>query len=158
MDSEMRNRQPNSEMCFVCGRSNPVGLYMKFSDDGESEVSSEYTVPSHYQGFPGVVHGGVIAAMLDEAIGRVSVIGDHHHLMMSVKLQVKYRHPVPVEVPLTVVARIVRLRGRLGLARGEVLLPDGTVACDAEMSLADVPADIQLDIEGEELGWRIDEW
>jgi len=43
-------KQPNSEMCFVCGRSNPVGLYLKFHDDGDLEVISEYTVPSHYQG------------------------------------------------------------------------------------------------------------
>lgn len=38
-------KQPNSEMCFVCGRSNPVGLYMQFHDDGDTEVTSEYTVP-----------------------------------------------------------------------------------------------------------------
>ena len=105
-------KQPNSEMCFVCGRSNPVGLYMQFHNDGEHEVVSEYSVPAHYQGYPGVVHGGVVAAMLDEVVARVSMIGDHHHFMMSVKLQILYRHPVPVETPLKVVGRILRLRGR----------------------------------------------
>ena len=56
-------QQPNSEMCFVCGRANPVGLYMKFFDNGESEVSSQYTGPGHYQSYPGIVHGGVLASM-----------------------------------------------------------------------------------------------
>ena len=152
-----RNPQPNSEMCFVCGRSNPVGLYMKFFDNGKDDVISDYTVASKYQGFPGVVHGGVSAAMLDEAVGRIAMIGDHHRFMMSVRLQVKYRHPVPVETPLRVVGRIVRMRGRLALARGEIVLPDGTVACDAEMSLANVPAEYRPDIDSDELGWRIDD-
>ena len=95
--------------------------------------------------------------MLDEAVGRIALIGDHHRFMMSVRLQVKYRHPVPVETPLRVVGRIVRMRGRLALARGEIILPDGTVACDAEMSLANVPAEYRPDINSDELGWRIDD-
>ena len=150
------NKQPNSEMCFVCGRSNPVGLYMQFYDDGELEVVSDYTVPAHYQGYPGIVHGGVVASMLDEIVGRVSMIGDHHHFMMSVRLQVLYRHPVPVEIPLKVTGRIVRLRGRLGKAEGRIMLPDGTVACEAQMSLADVPKELLESTHPSLLNWKID--
>jgi len=150
------NKQPNSEMCFVCGRSNPVGLYMQFYDDGENEVVSEYTVPAHYQGYPGIVHGGVVASMLDEIVGRVSMIGDHHHFMMSVRLQVLYRHPVPVETPLRVVGRILRLRGRLGKAEGQIFLPNGTIACEARMSLADVPKQLLASTNPSLLNWKVD--
>ena len=150
------NKQPNSEMCFVCGRSNPVGLYMQFYDDGENEVVSEYTVPAHYQGYPGIVHGGVVASMLDEIVGRVSMIGDHHHFMMSVRLQVLYRHPVPVETPLRVVGRILRLRGRLGKAKGQIFLPNGTIACEAQMSLADVPKQLLASTNPSLLNWKVD--
>ena len=150
------NRQPNSDYCFVCGRKNPHGLYMTFYDNGADEVWSNYTVPEAYQGYPGVVHGGVVAAMLDEAVGRVAMIGDPHHFMMSVTLQVKYRHSVPTETPLRIVGRIVRLRGRLGKARGEVILPDGTVAAEAEMTLADVPAELLANANLDALGWRVD--
>ncbi len=149
-------KQPNSEMCFVCGRSNPVGLYMQFHDDGACEVVSEYSVPAHYQGYPGVVHGGVVAAMLDEVVARVSMIGDPHHFMMSVKLQVLYRHPVPVETPLRVVSRIIRLRGRLGKAEGRILLPDGTVAAESQMTLADVPEVLLGSTNPQLLNWRVD--
>ena len=150
------NKQPNSEMCFVCGRANPAGLYMHFYDDGDTEVVSEYTVPAHYQGYPGVVHGGVLAAMLDEVVARVSMIGDHHHFMMSVRLQVLYRHPVPVETPLRVVGRILRLRGRLGKAEGRIILPGDTVACEAQMSLADVPEQLLDSANPRLLNWKVD--
>ncbi|MBT8059656.1 MAG: PaaI family thioesterase [Xanthomonadales bacterium] len=152
----LQHKQPNSEMCFVCGRSNPVGLYMQFYDDGELEVHSEFTAPAHYQGYPGVVHGGVLAAMLDEVVARVAMIGDPHHFMMSVKLQVLYRHPVPVETPLRVVGRILRLRGRLGKAEGRILLPDGTVACESQMTLADVPDELLASTNPALLNWKVD--
>ena len=150
------NKQPNSEMCFVCGRGNPVGLYMRFYDDGELEVVSEYTVPAHYQGYPGIVHGGVLAAMLDEIVARVAMIGDPHHFMMSVKLQVLYRQPVPVETPLRVVGRILRMRGRLGKAEGRIFLPGGTLACESHMSLADVPEELLASTNPKLLNWKVD--
>jgi acyl-coenzyme A thioesterase PaaI-like protein len=151
-----QHRQPNSDHCFVCGRKNPHGLYMTFYDNGVDEVCSEYAVPEAYQGYPGIVHGGVVAAMLDEVVGRVAMIGDHHHFMMSVTLDVKYRHPVPTKTSLKVVGRMVRLRGRLGKAVGTVILPDGTVAAEAQMTLADVPAELLAGADLEALGWRLD--
>ena len=152
----MRNLQPNSDYCFVCGRKNPKGLYMHFYDNGQDEVCSEYTVSEEYQGYPGVVHGGVLASMLDEVVCRVAMIADHHHFMMSVKLEVKYRHPVPTETPLRIVGQIVRLRGRLGKAVGEIILPDGTLAAEAAMTLADVPVEVIAQTDFAELGWRLD--
>ena len=152
----MLHRQPNSDFCFVCGRKNPRGLYMTFHDNGQNEVCSDYVVSDVYQGYPGVVHGGIVAAMLDEVVGRVAMIGDHHHFMMSVRLEVKYRHPVPTETPLRVVGRVIKMRGRLGKAMGEILLPDGTVAAESAMTLAEVPAEMLAGKDLEALGWRID--
>jgi acyl-CoA thioesterase FadM len=76
--------------------------------------------------------------------------------MMSVKLQVLYRHPVPVETPLRVVGRILRLRGRLGKAEGQIILPDGTLACEAQMSLADVPKELLASTHPSLLNWKVD--
>ncbi len=129
---------------------------MTFYDNGRDEVNSEFRVPEAYQSYPGIVHGGILAAMLDEVVGRVSMIEDHHHFMMSVKLEVKYRHPVPTETPLKIVGRIVRLRGRLGKAVGEIRLPDGTIAAESAMTLADVPAEMLQGVNLEALGWRVD--
>ncbi len=150
-------KQYNSDLCFVCGRKNPVGLYMQFHHNGIDEVYSDYTVPAHYQGYPGIVHGGVLASMLDETVGRVSMIGDPHHFMMSVRLEMLYRHPVPIETPLKIRARIVRLRGRLGKSHGEIILPDGTVACEASCTLADIPKKLLTETTRQLLAWEIDE-
>jgi acyl-coenzyme A thioesterase PaaI-like protein len=155
-ETAFANRQPNSDYCFICGRKNPHGLYMTFYDDGHKTVLASHVVPEMYQGYPGVVHGGIVAAMLDEAVGRVAMIADHHHFMFSVRLEVKYRHPVPTETPLKIVGRIERLRGRLGKAVGEVYLPDGTLAAEAAMTLADVPEEMLANADLEALGWYVD--
>jgi hypothetical protein len=151
----MHKPQPNSDHCFVCGRLNPHGLHMSFFDNGVDEVYADYTVPVAYQGYPGLVHGGIVAAMLDEVVGRVAMIGDHHHFMMTVRLELKYRYPVPVETPLHLVGRVERLRGRLGKAVGEVHLPDGTIAVEAALTLADIPEGLLAGADPEALGWRV---
>ena len=150
------NKQPNSNNCFVCGRHNPHGLYMAFYDNGDDEVYAEHVIPAAYEGYPGIVHGGVQAAILDEIVGRVSLIEDFHHFMMSVRLDVKYRRPAPINTPLRIVGRAVRLGGRLGRAVGEIFLPDGTLATEAVMTLAELPEEFRLQGAMEELGWRVD--
>lgn len=130
---------------------------MTFFDNGVDEVYADYTVPAAYGGYPGLVHGGIVAAMLDEVVGRVAMIGDHHHFMMTVRMELKYRHPVPTETPLHLVGRVERLRGRLGKAIGELHLPDGTLAVEAALTLADVPAAFLAGADPEALGWRVDD-
>lgn len=128
---------------------------MNFYDDNHETVSSTITVDDRFQGYPGIVHGGILATMLDEAVGRVAMIGDHHHFMMTVKLTAQYRHPVPLNTELKVEGKIIKLRGRLGKARGEIILPDGTVACDAELTLADMPAEMASESRLNDLGWEL---
>lgn len=150
------NLQPNSDYCFVCGRKNTHGLHMQFYDDGQDKVVSDYTVREPFQGYPGLVHGGILSAMLDEVVGRVALIGDHHHFMMTVKLEVKFRHPVPVNTPLRLVGERVKIRGRIGQACGRIELPDGTVAVEAALVLADIPEPYHQ-ANPAALGWRVDE-
>ena len=95
-----RVKQPNSRQCFVCGLENSYGLQLAFYETAAGEVAAEYTVPERYQGFPGVVHGGVVAAMLDEAAGRAAMTGEEGRFMVTARLEVSYRQPVPVGAPL----------------------------------------------------------
>ena len=64
-------RQPNSNQCFVCGMKNAFGLQLTFYDNGHDQVWTEYTIPEYLQGYPGVTHGGVIAAMLHVPHSRI---------------------------------------------------------------------------------------
>jgi acyl-coenzyme A thioesterase PaaI-like protein len=142
-------------MCFVCGLENPAGLKLVFYETGPDEVMAAYTPPEHFQGYPGVLHGGIVASLLDEVGGRVVMIGDHNHFMMTAKMETRYRRPTPLGQVLTVYGRLVKRRGRLALAHAELRLPDGTVTAEAELTLADLPGDYVPDADLGALGWRV---
>jgi uncharacterized protein (TIGR00369 family) len=148
-------KQPNSANCFACGLTNPVGLQLSFYEISDSEVQASYTAPDHFEGYPGVLHGGIVAALLDEVGGHVVMIGDHNHFMMTARLEVKYRQPTPTGTPLTVYGKLTKRRGRLATALAELRLPDGTVTAEAELTLADVPAGYLPEADLEALGWKV---
>ena len=93
----MSNRQPSSRSCFVCGRENPVGLKVRWDQHPEAgEIRGTVTVPEHFNGYPGVTHGGIVAALLDETGGRTILMdGGFEDLMVTAKLEVVYRRPTP---------------------------------------------------------------
>jgi uncharacterized protein (TIGR00369 family) len=148
-------KQPNSAFCFVCGLENPVGLRLVFFETGPHEVTATYTPGKDYEGYPGVLHGGIVASILDEVGGRVVMIGDHTHFMMTAKMDVRYRRPTPIGGPLTVVGRLLKRRGRLALAQAEIRLADGTVTAEAELTLAELPDEFRAAGDLEALGWKV---
>ena len=154
-DTPSLSRQPNSKHCFVCGLDSEVGLKLRFDDNGTNEVQALYSVGEEYQGYPGVVHGGVVAAMLDEIGGRTTMAGDPNRFMMTAKIEIRYRKPVPTETPLTLIGRLLKDQGRLAAAHSEIRLPDGTVAAEAEVTLAQIPEIYLPDTDLEALGWRV---
>jgi len=148
-------KQPNSRHCFICGIENPCGLKMSFYEVEPGHAVAEYTVSERYQSYPGIVHGGIVAAMLDETLGRAAMVGDHNHLMVTAKVEVRYRKPVPVGIPLQIHGRLGRQRGKLIFASAELRLPDGTLAAEAEGLLADLPDQIADQEQLEKLGWKV---
>lgn len=154
----MSARQPSSRSCFVCGRENPVGLKVRWEQDAAAgEIRGTVRIPGHFNGYPGVVHGGIVAAVLDETAGRAILIaGGFEDLMVTAKLEVTYRRPTPTDVPLGLVGRVVRRSGTRAEAQAELLLPDGTVAARARVLLAKPPAEITLRWEAEREHWRVD--
>jgi acyl-coenzyme A thioesterase PaaI-like protein len=68
----MKIKQPNSKMCFICGLENPVGLHLHIYETDPGVVETTYTAPEHFQGYPGVLHGGIVGALIDEIAGRVA--------------------------------------------------------------------------------------
>lgn len=151
------HKQPNASMCYICGRDNTAGLGMSFYDDGESMVKSIITPADHFQGYPGVLHGGVAAAMLDEVVGRSVMAGDHHLFMMTVNMTVQYRHPVPIGDELLVIGQVIKKKGRIAKAEGHLILPDGTVACEAQLTLADMPKALASETRLGSLNWAVDQ-
>ncbi len=122
-------KQFASKMCFVCGVDNPIGLHLTFWVDGDT-VWTEFTPGQEHQGYPSVLHGGITATLLDETMGRVAAL--HNLWMVTVKMELTYRRPVPLGQPLKITARMEELRGSRMTTVGQILLPDGTVAIEAK--------------------------
>ena len=122
-------KQPNSRMCFVCGLQNPVGLHVAFYENHESDpkqVRSDVVIPGKYEGYPGVAHGGILAAILDELAGRAVLIdGSDEDLMMTLKMDLRYRQPTPTETPLTGVGWITQRRGTAPRPTASCVCPMG---------------------------------
>jgi acyl-coenzyme A thioesterase PaaI-like protein len=101
------------------------------------------------------VHGGIVASMLDEVSSRAAMQGDTIRLMMTAKLEVRYRKPIPIGQPLRLVGRLGKRRGRLTIVTGEIRLPDGSLGAEAEALLSDVPGNYSGAADFEQVGWRV---
>ena len=125
---EKLDRQPNSHGCFICGLANPIGLKVVFEEDRERmQVRAQLSVPERYRSYPGVVHGGIVATILDETSGRALILqsGDINDFFVTAKMEVRYRRATPTGTPLLAIGWVehygerARVRGQLCLAEGE---------------------------------------
>lgn len=142
-------------MCFVCGRDNPIGLHMQFFADENGRVHASYTPAQEHQGFPGVMHGGLVTTMLDELIGRTAIANDLW--CMTVKLEVRFHFPVPLGAPLTLIGEISRRTHRLLQGRGEIRSDDGTLLAEAQGTYLKVPDDQLEQYKNALKWWRVEE-
>jgi uncharacterized protein (TIGR00369 family) len=131
IDERLLNDSSEYQACFGCGARNVGGLQLVFRTEGD-EIVAEFTPDERFQGFPGVLHGGVLATMLDETLSRAAVYAGKW--MMTARLEIRYRRAVPIGQTLRVSAKPVQVRSRLVSARGAVqLASDPTVVfADAE--------------------------
>jgi|YNPBryantNP2012_1023418.scaffolds.fasta_scaffold06739_2 uncharacterized protein (TIGR00369 family) len=148
-------KQPNSDGCFVCGRHNPIGLHMQFYTAEDGCVYAEYTPRPEHQGYPGVMHGGLIAAMLDEIIGRTAIA--HNFWCVTAKLEVHFKKPVPLDSPLKVKGEIIHKTASALRGRGEIRLADDTLAAEAIGTYIRLPDEQVAQFQDALKGWRVDE-
>ncbi len=125
------NDTTDYQRCFVCGQHNPFGLHLVFRLE-EDSVVADFQPREEHQGFPGVIHGGIVAALLDEALGRTSLLGNNQEWTMTGRLEVRYRHYVPYGPLLRVRARLGIERRRMMQASGVLTLADNESAVLAE--------------------------
>jgi len=149
-------KQASSRHCFVCGVENPVGLHLKFYETGPGEVTADYTAPEHFQGYPGVLHGGIVAAILDEISGRAHM-GDSSapRFMFTGKLEIKYRKNVPIGKPLKIIGKAGRARSKMTECWAGIYDESGELLAEANALHINVPED-QFDMSKlDELGWKV---
>jgi len=150
------DKQPNSRYCFLCGRENPIGLKMSwFNDHEHNQIWSKLVVPDEFNSYPGIMHGGMSAAHLDDNAGQgVLLTGDIKKLRVKAKLEIRYRKPTPTGEEIMVVGWIEReSRGRAKVA-GEIRLSDGTVTAECEALIVKPPAEYLAGFDTNE--WYVD--
>jgi acyl-coenzyme A thioesterase PaaI-like protein len=112
----------------VAGPANPLSPPMKVEVDADGSIHSEITMRPIHEGPPGGVHGGWVAALLDQLLGAANIaygVG-----AMTAELTIRYRKPTPVGVPLALRARTDSVDGRQVRTSGEITA-DGVVTAEA---------------------------
>lgn len=150
---KVSRKQPNSKMCFVCGIDNKFGLKSRFFEMENGELLGLFHPAVEHQGYPGRLHGGLAATILDETIGRAIMVRHQGDIWgVTIDFSVKYRKPVPLDTELRVVSRIIKESRRSFEGTGEILLADGTVAIQGtgRYLKVDIDSVAEMDVEGEE--------
>ena len=124
----MADMMEDDGFCFACGQNNPIGLKLKFVEIAGRYVA-KCVMDKNYQSFNGVLHGGIITTLLDEAMG-----GYLFHLTQPAdtgKLEARYRRPTPTGEQLTVSGWIAGRKRNVVEMRSEIALSDGTITAEA---------------------------
>lgn len=115
-------------MCFACGQKNPIGLKLNFDRDGKA-ARAEFTPDKFHQGWSGLVHGGIISCILDEAMSYAALFEGVNTI--TAKMQARFKRPVQIGEHLTITASITKKTRRLVEAKAEIWLKDGTPVADS---------------------------
>jgi uncharacterized protein (TIGR00369 family) len=97
--------------CFACGRENPWGLRLSFKKEGEGRVSAMFVSKREHQGYKGIVHGGILSAVLDEAMAHAAI--SMGLMPVTAELTVRFKTPLFVGEEAIVEAEIKQKDGRL---------------------------------------------
>jgi acyl-coenzyme A thioesterase PaaI-like protein len=152
-------KQPTSRTCFLCGRNNDNGLKMTwYNNDKLNQVETNVTIPDYFNGYPGVAHGGIVAAILDETAGRAVMLdGDFDNLFITLRLNVAYRKPTPTNTQLKVIGWVEK-RGRRNMeVAAKLLLPDGTICAECQAVVIRPAGDISETWEKEKKFWFVED-
>lgn len=132
MNAKQAEARDDASHCFVCGPLNPIGLKLKFRlEDGR--CLGEFTSAPEHAGFDGVTHGGIVFAVMDDAMANWFFLQGARGF--TAKSEIRYRAPLPVGVGVNIECEMTRHKGRLlrlgSVVRGQA---DNTVYAESEAS------------------------
>jgi len=119
-------------MCFGCGKDNPIGLKLHFHWDGKT-ARAEFTPNRLHQGWTGVVHGGIINSILDEAMGYAAIF--HGSSCVTAKMETRIKRPARIDEPLIISSHVTRNTKRLVEAQASISTKDGTVIAEGKATM-----------------------
>ena len=132
-------RALNDHNCFGCGKLNPIGLKLNFyALPDEDKVWSPWMPTKEYEGYGGMIHGGIISTLMDEILAWS--LYSRETWAVTAKLETKYRKPVVVGEPVRLIGQVVRDRGRVLELHGEIRTEaDDALLAEAEATFIRVP-------------------
>ncbi len=123
---DTRDVRLQKNYCFACGKNNAEGMRLKFDYDEDRDCFvCRFRLGERYTGPPGHAHGGIIATILDEAMGKVNRL--RHVVALTSRITVDYLKPVPLNKSLRVESREVSVRGRRHINMADILNQKGEV-------------------------------
>ncbi len=158
MKHKVLRKQHISKMCFVCGERNDFGLHAEFYETDANELVALINPSEQHQGYPGRMHGGIAATILDETIARSICNGKEEQLWgVTLELKTRYRKPIPLGQELKIVGRVTSEGTRSFEGTGEIVLLNGDIAVSAEGKYMKVPIDRITDDQFTDDQWFIKE-
>ncbi len=157
MQYKVLKKQKISRDCFVCGTDNNESLKTKFYELENGELLSiSNPLPTH-QSYPDRMHGGIISAILDEAIGRSIMIEEPMSWGVTVELNIKYRKPVSLSNPIKAITRVTKNKKMMFEGTGEIILEDGSIAVEAHAKYVKMSLEKICNETGGDLSMMIDD-
>jgi uncharacterized protein (TIGR00369 family) len=118
--------KPAKNYCFACGKDNPQGMHLKFVHDPKRPgFTCRFRLSKRYTGPPGYCHGGIIATILDDAMGKLNKL--RQVTAVTAQMSIDYLKPVPLNKPLRVDSRELRVNGRRHFHMAEIVNQKGEV-------------------------------
>ena len=124
----------DDNMCFACGKDNENGLHLEFSFlEQEKRIETTFLPSNKYQGWKGIVHGGIIATVMDETMAKlVHRLG---YRVLTASLDIRYKELARTLEPLKVSAEITNLSKRLIYTRAVAQLRNGKTVAEAHAKM-----------------------
>lgn len=120
--------------CWICGEKNPRGLQLKFSlDKSTKSIQTSFIPTETYQGYDGIVHGGILSALLDEAMAKLAF--ELGYNAVTATLNVRFKNPAKVREKLKIRGQITQANRRLVIAKATIHGEDGILIAEGDSKL-----------------------
>ncbi|HPU46466.1 MAG TPA: PaaI family thioesterase [Bacteroidales bacterium] len=114
---ESLNQQ--DDFCFGCSDRNPVGLHLEFYDYGDY-VESEWKANKNYEGWHGVLHGGIVATLLDE-VGSWVIVSKICRAGMTVELNVRYHKKISTNEKIYIQGKLIEYKKNIAFIESKII-------------------------------------
>lgn len=121
--------------CFVCGPKNPIGLNLDFSFNGKT-ITTEFVPLKEHQGYMNIVHGGIIATLLDEVMVKLAI--ELGMPAVTAQMDIRLKKAMKIGRKITVSAEIRSKTRKLLHAYAKAVTDDGVIVADAQGKLVTI--------------------